>query len=275
MSEYTPEAFFTFKDVGVVFPPGKVVLKNINFQIPLGKKLVVLGESGSGKSTLARILKGLIKASSGEVSVEGLNPCVEEERRKIIERVGLIFSNPSQQIFAPRVEDDILFGLENRGVSSKLAEEMLNNVLSLLHINHLRKEMTYNLSMGEQLLVVTAGVLAMQPEALILDEPRAFIGPLEFERFFSSIMANTAKRTLVWITHHPEDALWADLLLVLSAGEVAFFGSPKVFFADAVKENKYSFLVPDILHFAELLKKRGVSFDEIPVSIDEVFDKCY
>lgn len=273
--ECAEEAFFMCKDVRVVFPPDKVILKNINFQVPCGKKLVVLGESGSGKSTLAKLLKGLIRASSGEVSVAKLNPAVEDERRKVIERVGLVFSNPSQQLFSPRVEDDILFGLENRGVDSKLAEETLENVLSLLHIEHLRKEMTYNLSMGEQLLVVTAGVLAMQPEALIFDEPRAFIGPREFERFFSSIMANTAKHTLVWITHHPEDALWADLLVVLSAGEVAFFGSPRFFFAEAVKKQEYSFLVPDILHFAELLKERGISFDKIPVSIDEVLDKCF
>ncbi len=264
--------FFLLENVSLYKPKNlpRYILDKITLSIPRGAKVVILGESGSGKSSLAKILKGLTVPSSGRAVVDGLDSKVERQREKIISRVGLVFSNPSQQLVSPRVDEDILFGLENIGTNTKDAGEAVENILRELGISALRKEMVSNLSMGEQLLVAAAGVLAMNPDALIFDEPRAFVGPEEFKRFFSTVMRHRQlnKKTLIWITHHPEDALFADFLLVLHNGELKYFGTPDRFFASG----KERFLVPDILRVVELFKDEGVSFKSLPLTLDDLYE---
>lgn len=256
-------------------PNSKVILENISFHIPGGAKVVILGESGSGKSTLSKVLKGLIRPSSGKVLIDGLDPTQEKERRDIISRVGLLFSNPSRQLVTPKVMDDVMFGLENQGINHEVAVRRVDEILTLLDIFRLKKEMTYNLSMGEGLLVAAAGVLVMNPKALILDEPRAFVGCREFNVLFSAIMnlQKSKKQTLVWITHNPEDALWADILLVLSKGKTCYYGKPLDFFLEEVKKEKESFFLPDLFCIAERFRKKGLLGGMSPVSLDEFVER--
>lgn len=217
-----------------------------------------MGPNGSGKSTLARLLKGLVAPDSGELSIDGVDGATAEGRRALRERVGLVFENPSLQIVAPTVEEDLLFGLENLGVAAAEAERRLRRVAERLGIAHLMDRAVEDLSSGERQRVALAGVLVMEPRYLVSDESTAWLDP-PTRAIVLALLRELASEGvgILHITHDPLEAARADRVLILDCGSVVRAGAPAEVFATAYRLARAGVRVPLAALAAELAAERS------------------
>ena len=213
-------------------------LSGVNIEIPAGEYVGVVGPNGGGKSTLVRLLNGLLTADSGRVRVAGLDPATEPfEVRRL---VGVLFQNPDNGLVAPFVEDDVAFGLENLGVERTEMRGRVREAIASVGLAGYERREPHTLSGGEKQRVALAGLLAVGPEVLLLDEPPAMLDPAGREEVLGRVRELSRSRTVLHVTHHLEELFDADRVLVLGDGRLAADTTPEDLFSDAdlLRENR-------------------------------------
>ena len=253
--------------------PGEYALRNVTFDLHEGEILGIAGRTGSGKSTLVQLCNGLLRPTEGRVLVRGLD--LSDKKRAVDARreIGLVFQYPEHQLFAPTVFDDVAFGPRNLGCDEEDVEERVGEALESVHLDSrtIRYRSPFSLSGGHQRRVAFAGVLAMRPNALLLDEPVAGLDPRERESFLSLIdeLRRDHGLTIILVSHAMNDlARLCDRVAVFDNGELASIDVPARVFADEELLARCGLDTSDALHLAHAL---GLHFDHIP-SIDEIAD---
>ncbi len=250
-------------------------LKNVSFSAEKGEHIAVIGHNGSGKSTLAKLLNGLILPESGTVSVDGIFSSDKEKRFEIRKKVGVVFQNPDNGIIASIVEDDIAFGPENLGVPRKEIGERIDFALKSVGMEEYRNASPARLSGGQKQRVAIAGVLALKPEILVLDESTAMLDPQGRKEILSVVEKLKKEQgvTVITITHYMEEAAKADRIFVLSHGEIVMSGSPEEIFRDGEKLKSFGLELPYPAYIAQKLKEKGVPIDGAVLSESELAEK--
>ena len=234
-------------------------LSDVSLEIPAGEYVGVVGPNGGGKSTLVRLLNGLLAADSGRVLVAGLDPAARPfEVRRL---VGVLFQNPDNGLVAPFVEDDVAFGLENLGVGRAEMRGRVREAIAAVGLSGYERREPHTLSGGEKQRVALAGLLAVGPEVLLLDEPTAMLDAAGREEVLGRVRELARSRTVVHVTHHLEELFDADRVLVLSGGRLAADTTPGELFSDAELLRQNRLVLPTVPRLAADL---GLPFCRTP-----------
>lgn len=246
-------------------------VKTLSLEIERGSFTVILGHNGSGKSTLAKMLNGLNKPTSGDVFVDGINTKDEDREIEVKRKVGIVFQNPDNQIIASIVEEDVAFGPENLGVPPKEIKERVNDALKAVDMLEFKESTPHRLSGGQKQRIAIAGIIAMQPECLVLDEPTAMLDPKGRAEIIETLIRLNKEKgiTVVLITHYMEEAQNADRVLVMNDGEIIADDVPKVIFSDVERLKRVGLDVPQTAELLYNLKKNGFNVDTHALSIKE------
>ena len=260
-----------YKDGGAVV----AAVKDLSLNIERGSFTVILGHNGSGKSTLAKMLNGLYKPTSGDILVDGINTKDEEKEIEVKRKVGMVFQNPDNQIIASIVAADVAFGPENLGVSPKEIEERVDDALKAVDMLEFKESTPHRLSGGQKQRIAIAGIIAMRPECLVLDEPTAMLDPKGRAEIIETLIRLNKEKgiTVVLITHYMEEAQNADRVLVMNDGEIIADDKPKVIFSDVERLKKVGLDVPQTAELLYNLKKNGFNVDTHALSIKEASDE--
>lgn len=250
-------------------------VKALSLEIERGSFTVILGHNGSGKSTLAKMLNGLNKPTSGDIFVDGINTKDEDREIEVKRKVGMVFQNPDNQIIASIVEEDVAFGPENLGVPPEEIKERVNDALKAVGMLEFKESTPHRLSGGQKQRIAIAGIIAMQPECLVLDEPTAMLDPKGRSEIIETLIRLNKEKgiTVVLITHHMEEAQNADRALVMNDGEIIADDVPKVIFSDVERLKRVGLDVPQTAELLYNLKKNGFSVDTHALSIKEAADE--
>ncbi len=224
----------------------KNAIDGVSLEIEKGSFVAILGHNGSGKSTLAKLLNGILLPGSGRVLVKGMDTADEDSLFDIRKTAGMVFQNPDNQIVSSIVEEDVAFACENMGLPSEEIRKRVDDALAVVGMTEYARHAPYRLSGGQKQRIAIAGVLAMEPEALILDEPTAMLDPQGRREVMQTILRLKKEKgmTIVLITHHMEEAALADRIVVLSSGKVALSGTPAEVFAQVERMRELSLDVP-------------------------------
>ena len=252
------------------------VLKNFNLTIEKGSFVAILGHNGSGKSTTAKLINGINIAQSGEVIVDGQkvedNDTIFDIRRK----VGMVFQNPDNQIVSSIVEEDVAFGVENLGVEPKEIRERVDNALKTVGMYEYRLHAPHKLSGGQKQRVAIAGIIAMKPDCILLDEPTAMLDPHGRDEVMKTVkMLNEQGVTIVLITHYMEEAAQAQRVVVIDGGEVIMDNVPKKIFSNVETMKNLGLDVPQVTELCWELKKAGYDISTEIIHEDECVKKLY
>lgn len=250
-------------------------VKNLSLNIERGSFTVILGHNGSGKSTLAKMLNGLNKPTSGDVFADGINTKDEETEIEVKRKVGMVFQNPDNQIIASIVEEDVAFGPENLGIPPKEIEKRVEDALKAVDMWEFRKSTPHHLSGGQKQRIAIAGIIAMQPECLVLDEPTAMLDPKGRAEIISTLHRLNRDKgiTVVLITHYMEEAENADRVIVMNDGEIIADDKPKIIFSDVERLKSVGLDVPQTAELLYNLKKNGFAVDTHSLSIKEAAEQ--
>lgn len=244
----------------------KRAIDGVDIDIPEGSFVAILGHNGSGKSTLAKHMNAILVPSGGTMWVNGRDTKDPENLWDVRQSAGMVFQNPDNQIIGTVVEEDVGFGPENLGVPAdeiwKRVEESLKDVRMLEY----RKSSPNKLSGGQKQRVAIAGVIAMEPKCIVLDEPTAMLDPNGRKEVIKTVrrLQKTKKVTVILITHYMEEVIEADQVFVMDKGHVVMHGTPKEVFSQEEKLRKYRLDVPQVTMLADELRKRGL---DIPKGI--------
>lgn len=249
-----------------------MALKGINLEIKKGEFLVVLGHNGSGKSTLAKLINALLLPTSGKVYVNGMDTTDEEKIWDIRRTAGMVFQNPDNQIVATIVEEDVAFGPENQGVEPKEIRERVDKALGIVEMTKYKKHAPHLLSGGQKQRIAIAGVLAMNPECIILDEPTAMLDPTGRSEVMETVrkLNKEQKKTIVHITHYMEEAVEADRIVVMEEGQIVMEGTPRQVFSQVDKMKELGLDVPQVTELAHELRKEGIDVPEDILTVEEL-----
>ena len=264
----TKDLRFSYSDAEEGVNP--IVLDGVTLSIEEGTFVAVLGHNGSGKSTLAKHLNAILLPSGGAVYVSGMDTADENLRLEIRRTVGMVFQNPDNQIVANVVEEDVAFAPENLGVPSDEIRQRVDNALKAVGLYQFREHAPHLLSGGQKQRIAIAGVIAMQPPCIVLDEPTAMLDPIGRADVLRTIkeLNRSSGVTVVLITHHMDEAAQADRLVVMTKGKVIADGAPKEVFQDVEGLKAVGLTVP---HTTELLwQLRQEGFD---VPLDALSDE--
>ena len=259
-------------------PPVKnTVLKGIDLDIEKGEFVAVLGHNGSGKSTLAKCINAINLPEKGEVTVDGLDTIKEENLLPIRKRVGMVFQNPDNQIVATIVEEDVAFALENLGVEPKEIRRRVDEALKTVGMYDYRLHAPHKLSGGQKQRVAIAGIIAMEPDCIVLDEPTAMLDPKGRSEVMKTIkMLNREKGvTIVLITHYMEEAAQADRVVVIDGGEKIMYSVPKKVFSQVDVMRNLGLDVPQVTEIADFLQKQGYDISSEIITEDECVQALY
>ncbi len=247
-------------------------LKNITAQIRKGGFTAIIGTNGSGKSTLARHLNALLLPTEGELLVDGMNTSDESAVWKIRQKVGMVFQNPDNQLVAAIVEEDVAFGPENLGVSPGEIRERVEQALEKVGMTAYRGQAPSMLSGGQKQRIAIAGVLAMQPDCIVLDEPTAMLDPKGRAEVMATIHELNEKEgiTIVLITHFMEEAVTADRVMVIDRGVLQMDGTAREVFSQADKLTEIGLDVPVAADLSRRLRKAGMSVSENCMTDEEL-----
>lgn len=253
----------------------KSVIKDMSVSFDRGSFTVILGHNGSGKSTLAKLLNGLYKPDSGDVFVDGINTRDEKNEIEIKRRVGMVFQNPDNQLVASIVEDDVAFGPENLGLAPEETEKRVDEALKTVDMFEFKKKTPHHLSGGQKQRIAIAGVIAMMPECIVLDEPTAMLDPKGRKEIIESVEKLNREKgiTVILITHFMEEAQNADRVIVMDDGKIIADSTPKDVFSDIGLLKKAGLDVPQTTELLYLLKENGVNVKTQAISIEEAADE--
>lgn len=255
----------------------KAVLNNFSLNIERGSFTVILGHNGSGKSTLAKLLNGLYKPTDGEILVDGISTKDEEHEIEIKRRVGLVFQNPDNQLVASVVEEDVAFGPENLGHEPSVIRQEVDEALKAVDMYEFRKSTPHRLSGGQKQRIAIAGIIAMKPDCIVLDEPTAMLDPKGRAEIISTIKKLNRENgiTVVLITHFMEEAEDADRVIVMDSGKIVADSTPKNIFSDIKLLKEVGLDVPQTTELLYRLKLGGMNITTDVISIEESAQKIY
>ena len=236
------------------------VIKDLTLSVEKGEYLAVIGKNGSGKSTLAKLLNALVLPDSGSVTVDGYSSADKKSLFEIRKRVGVVFQNPDNQLVASIVEDDVAFGPENLGVPREEIGERIDYALNAVGMQEYRKSSPTRLSGGQKQRIAIAGVLALKPEILVLDESTSMLDPKGRKEVLDTVKELNKNHgvTVITVTHYMDEILDADRVIVMENGKIALEGSPRQIFAQKEKINKLGLELPLASRIAEELIARGI-----------------
>lgn len=248
-----------------------IVLKDISLQINKGEFVALLGHNGCGKSTLAKLFNVLLTPDSGTVTVDGVVPKTDDDIYNIRSNVGLVLQNPDNQLVATIVEEDVAFGPENLGIPPEEIRKRVDNALKAVDMYEYRHHSPHKLSGGQKQRVAIAGIIAMEPKCIVLDEPTAMLDPKGRKEVMDTIKYLNKEHniTIVLITHYMDEAVQADRIIVMNKGEVLTEGTPEAIFNDVELLKKYCLDVPQSVELMHLLKKSGVNVTRLPLTPEE------
>lgn len=268
--------------VSYVYSPGtayeKHALKDVSFEIPQGQFVGIIGHTGSGKSTLIQHLNGLVKATSGKVIYEGRNIYDEGyNMRELRSQVGLVFQYPEYQLFEVDVISDVCFGLKNQGLSQEECEKNAKEALELVGFpEKYYKQSPFELSGGQKRRVAIAGVLAMKPKVLILDEPTAGLDPKGRDEILDQVekLHKETGMTVILVSHSMEDiARYVERIIVMNHGEKMLDGAPREVFCHYKELEKVGLAAPQVTYVMHDLKERGMDVSPDVTTIEEAADE--
>ncbi|MDE7093780.1 MAG: energy-coupling factor transporter ATPase [Oscillospiraceae bacterium] len=236
-----------------------IILKNISLEIQKGSFIAILGHNGSGKSTLAKHMNAILIPDEGKMLVDGLDTSQEENLFAIRQKAGMVFQNPDNQIVATIVEEDVAFAPENLGVPPEEIRKRVDNALKAVKMYEYRNHAPTQLSGGQKQRVAIAGVIAMQPDCIILDEPTAMLDPQGRQEVMETILKLNQKYhiTIILITHYMEEATLAERVVVIDNGEIILDDTPKKVFSQVDRMKKIGLDVPQVTELAWELNKAG------------------
>ena len=246
-------------------------LCGVSLEIEKGSFVAVLGHNGSGKSTLAKHLNAILTPTEGEVLVDGIRTSDEDRLLDIRRTVGMVFQNPDNQIVANVVEDDVAFAPENLGVEPKEIRRRVDAALTQVGMYELREHAPHLLSGGQKQRVAIAGVIAMEPEIIVLDEPTAMLDPQGRQEVISTVtrLCREKGMTVVLITHHMDECIGADRLIVMSNGSIVADGTPGAVFSDVALMEREGLSVPETVRLMYELNSQGFALPLDALSPDE------
>ena len=249
-------------------------LQDVSLDIARGSFTAVLGHNGSGKSTLAKCLNAILLPSSGRVLVEGMDTADERALLDIRRTVGMVFQNPDNQIVASVVEDDVAFAPENLGVPPAEIRRRVDEALRSVGMYDFRLHAPHLLSGGQKQRIALAGVLAMQPQCIVMDEPTAMLDPIGRREVLATIETLRREKgiTVVLITHHMEECIDADRLIVMSGGRVAMDGTPREVFSRVEELRAEGLTVPETTELLYGLRQSGFPLPLDALHVDECAD---
>ncbi|MBQ2829724.1 MAG: energy-coupling factor transporter ATPase [Oscillospiraceae bacterium] len=253
---------------------GTAALRGVDLSIRRGEFVVVLGHNGSGKSTLAKHFNAILLPSGGTVYVDNMDTADESLILEIRRRVGMVFQNPDNQIVANVVEEDVAFAPENLGVPTDEIRRRVDAALEAVGMGKFALHAPHLLSGGQKQRFAIAGVLAMQPQCIVLDEATAMLDPVGRREVLATLHELNRKNgiTVVLITHHMDEAELADRVIVMERGSVAMDGTPREVFSRAAKLRALGLGVPETVELLELLRAEGANLPFTALTVDECVD---
>lgn len=273
------ENYIELKEVSFAYqnPDGGdavAVIRKLNLSIKKGDFVAVLGHNGCGKSTLAKLCNAIEIPQSGKVYVDGIDTSDENRLYDIRQKVGMVFQNPDNQIVATIVEDDVAFGPENLGVEPKEIRKRVDEALKRVSMYDFRFSEPHKLSGGQKQRVAIAGIIAMQPECIILDEPTAMLDPKGRQEVMDTVkMLNREYGiTVVFITHYMDEAVKANRVVVMDEGNILLDGAPREVFSHHDTLRRVGLDIPEACELASLLRKSGLKIKKDILDIEELCD---
>ena len=268
----TKELTYTYPaPEGETNPPA---LRGVSVTIEKGSFTVVLGHNGSGKSTFAKHLNAVLLPCGGAVYVEGMDTRDERMLLEIRRRTGMVFQNPDNQIVANVVEEDVAFGPENLGVPTAEIRRRVDDALAAVGMEQFARHAPHLLSGGQKQRIAIAGILAMEPECIVLDEATAMLDPAGRREVIDTVRRLNRERgiTVVLITHHMAEAESADRVIVMNDGQVAMDGAPHDVFAQVDRLHELGLAAPDTVELLHLLREAGIDVPLTGLTVDECAD---
>ncbi|MDO5715441.1 MAG: energy-coupling factor transporter ATPase [Tissierellia bacterium] len=251
------------------------VIDQVNLNIEEGEFVALLGHNGSGKSTMAKLINGLIHPVEGEVLVDGMNTKDEENIWTIRSRAGMVFQNPDNQLVATIVEDDVAFGPENLGIEPMEIRKRVEEALKSVQMLDYKNNAPHLLSGGQKQRVAIAGILAMSPSYIILDEPTAMLDPSGRKEVMDTILRLNQEegKTIILITHYMDEAALSDRIIVMEDGKTVLEGSPREVFSQVEKIKEIGLDVPQVTELAYSLNKDGYDISSEVLTIEELVEE--
>ena len=255
-------------------PKTEKVLENFNFSIEEGSFVAILGHNGSGKSTVAKLTNGILFADDGTVTVDSILARDDDTIYDIRKTVGMVFQNPDNQIVSSIVEEDVAFGVENIGIPSDECRKRVDEALKTVGMYEYRLRTPSKLSGGQKQRVAVAGIIAMKPKCIVLDEPTAMLDPSGRKEVIDTVMKLNREEgiTIVLITHYMDEAVKADRVVVMDDGKIKLDGTPEQVFSDTNKIKSLSLEVPQS---TELVSRLGISSEKTVLNFEQCADLLY
>lgn len=247
---------------------------HVSLDVEQGQFIAILGHNGSGKSTLAKHINAILKPTEGEMTVDGMSTSEEDNVWSVRQTAGMVFQNPDNQIVATIVEEDVAFGPENHGVPTDEIWERVNKALESVNMTMYRGYSPNKLSGGQKQRVAIAGVLAMKPKCIVLDEATAMLDPLGRKEVMSAIIElnKVEKITVILITHYMDEAVLADKIFVMDKGKIAMEGTPRQVFSHVEEIRELRLDVPAATAMAYELRKAGYNIPKDILTRDELVE---
>ena len=262
---------------GVDDTPGTAVFEDLNLTVEQGSFVAVLGGNGCGKSTLAKHFNAILLPCGGKVYVYDTDTSAEDRLMQVRRHVGMVFQNPDNQIVANVVEEDVAFGPENLGVASPAIRQRVDKALKQVGMYEYRNHAPHLLSGGQKQRIAIAGVIAMEPKCIVLDEPTAMLDPQGRREVLKTIMDLNKDKdiTVILITHHMDEAAKAGRVVVLHEGQVALDGTPKEVFSQVEKLHEMGLRAPETTELCWMLNQQGFHVDVACLDEEECAQTLY
>lgn len=263
----TENLYFEYKSES----ESKIALNGVNIKINKGEFVAILGHNGSGKSTVAKHFNAILLPTGGKVYVGGIDTCDEKMLAKIRKTVGMVFQNPDNQIVATVVEEDVAFGPENMGVEPAEIRKRVDDALEVVGMSKFASSAPHNLSGGQKQKVAIAGIIAMRPSCIVLDEPTAMLDPKGRREIMKTIKKLSSEMgiTTVLITHYMDEAAEADRIIVMDDGKVCMDDIPENIFSRRDEMVEMGLDVPQVTELMSILRKNGYNVDTKIISTDK------
>jgi len=250
------------------------VLHGIDLDIEEGEFVALLGHNGCGKSTMAKLFNGMLLPGEGHIMVDGIDTLDEDHQLDVRRRVGLVLQNPDNQLVAGVVEEDVAFGPENLGVPPEEIRKRVDDALKAVDMYHYRTHAPHKLSGGQKQRVAIAGIIAMEPRCIVLDEPTAMLDPRGRTEVMETVKKLNREKgiTIVLITHYMDEAVQAERVVVMDSGAILMDGGPRQVFSQVERLKRHALDVPQATELCYRLKAAGVDLGGSPLSVEECLE---
>jgi energy-coupling factor transporter ATPase len=265
--------YHTHNDQGEIEELNRAI-DHVDIDIDKGQFIAILGHNGSGKSTLAKHINALLTPSKGSIWVKGMDTKNEQDIWNIRQTAGMVFQNPDNQIIATVVEEDVAFGPENLGINPEDIRKRVDKSLKTVSMESYSTHSPNKLSGGQKQRIAIAGVLAMKPECIILDEPTAMLDPSGRKEVIETVkfLNKEENITIILITHYMEEAIEADKVFVMDQGKIALQGNPKEVFVQVEKMKSLGLDVPQVTELTYMLRKKNINLPANILNVKEMVD---